>query len=294
MSRKPDTNESEIIELLKSDKDLPGLIKALRKPDNAHLRAQAARALGEIDDFKAVESLVRSTLDDPDASVREAAHAALVQLLGNNAEETISSYQAGPPQTDYWIEPMLAGDLLNAGVDTTGRELVAGQEEVETPWGQNDVRGLLSILQGNYPDEMRLRAIRALKTCNNVHAVDALAWVALWGEGERIRQAANEALEDLVGENLPQVLQSYQDSHPDQDDNNEDGNLFGDEEEDEAESDEDGEERPEENEVESQPLLSNFQNTPVLQEEKPLGGALLPILLVILVVVVVLFLLWRK
>ena len=55
MLRKPNVEE------LRKEKDLQGLMEALRYPGSARIRAQAAQALGQLNNSLAVESLIRST-----------------------------------------------------------------------------------------------------------------------------------------------------------------------------------------------------------------------------------------
>jgi hypothetical protein len=305
------------IEFLKSDNDLDGLVKALRSPRSSTLRAEAAQALGEMGDVKAVESLVRSTLEDPDSAVQAASSAALTQLLGSNAELAIASYRSGPPDPDPWIKPMLAGDLLEGTWDTPndgGQSAATGQEDAwgassdevldgKTTWNQEDMDGLMALLRSNTPDELRLRAIQAMKSIPDARVVDALASVTLWGEGEAVRRSAKEALEDLVGDNLEEVLQGYQQAGYVEDDDEGSQYLYleneaGTGEEEEEETLEEDEPEPEPayppnrgakrdppnrgaKRDRSSPSIAAIPNTPVIQEEKPVGQVVLLIFIII-------------
>ena len=51
---------SPAIRSMLADRDLNALVAALRSPSDAGLRAQAARALGELGDIDATESLIRA------------------------------------------------------------------------------------------------------------------------------------------------------------------------------------------------------------------------------------------
>jgi HEAT repeat protein len=216
------------IELLKAVQDLDSLVSALRSPHSARLRAAASQALGEMGDIRAVESLLRSALEDPDDTVQAASHAALIQLLGNTAEMAIASYSSNPTDADPWLNPALAGDLLDGTRYAAGQGASEGAEGVMLPggmpaWNLDHADGLMALLKSNAPEEIRLRAIQALKSVPDARRVDTFARIALWGEGEKVQQAAREALEDLVGDHLEQVLQSYQQIGADQID---DGSLY--------------------------------------------------------------------
>lgn len=292
-----------------SEFDLPGLVKALRTPDNAGLRARAARALGEKGDYQAVESLVRASLEDPDPNVQVAADTALTQLLGSQAEYAVAAYHAGPPAADPWIEPLLAGDLLKDTLDTAGREDVWGSAPAaalgdQTRWNIEDVDGLLSVLKSNTSQEVMLRTIQALKNIEDTRVVDVLISLAKRGEGKAVRQAAEDALEDLVGENLPEVLTDDQENEYDEDDEEEDNQEDQEEyeeeeeeslgeEEDEPKGEDDESEDDFSSEYQSQASETNFSASPVIQEERPFGLTFLAVLLVLAAIGLVLYLVFR-
>jgi bilin biosynthesis protein len=66
------------IQKLKEDRDVPGLIKALRYPLKSDVRQAAAEALGSLADPRAIEPLVVTLKDDREV-VAEAAAQALVK-----------------------------------------------------------------------------------------------------------------------------------------------------------------------------------------------------------------------
>jgi HEAT repeat protein len=286
-----------------SEFDLSSLVKALRTPGNAGLRARAARALGEKGDYQAVESLVRASLEDPDSDVQAAANGALAQLLGSQAGDAIAAYRAGPPAADPWIEPLLAGDLLKDTLDAAGREDIWGTAPAaapgETRWNIEDVDGLLSVLKSNDSQDVRLRAIQALKNIEDTRVVDVLISIAKRGEGKAVRQAAEDALEDLVGENLSEVLPDDQENEYDEDDeeeddqgNEEDEESFGEEEEEPTA--EDGESEDDlSSEYQFQDSETDFPASPVIQEERPSGLTFLAVLLVLAAIGLVLYLVLR-
>jgi HEAT repeat protein len=295
-----------------SDYGLQGLVKALRTPNNAGLRARAAAELGKRGDYQAVESLVRASLEDPDADVQAAAQDALTQLLGSQAGDAVAAYQAGPPPEDAWIEPRLAGDLLKDNLDTRGREDIWGAAPATAPgdkasWDASDVSALLAVVKSNSSQEVRLCAIQALKNIEDTRVVDVLTSLAKHAEGKAVRQAAQDALEDIVGENLPEVLAGDEDDEFDEEDEEEDD--LGDEEEDEEdgldedEGDEDEDEGSTEEEDQSDDELStdypsqasetDFSADPLIQEESISGLKILAVVLVAAAILLVLYLLLR-
>jgi HEAT repeat protein len=275
-----------------SEYGLQSLVKALRTPGNADLRARAATALGARGDYQAVESLVRAVLEDPDGNVQDAAQAALDQLLGSRgAGDAVAAYQSGPPAADTWIEPLLAGDLLKDSLDTAGREDVWGAAPAvsePTQWNIEDVDGLLSVLRSHTSQAVILRAIGALKNIEDARVVDVLTSLAKHGEGKTVRQAAKDALEDIVGENLPEVLPDGEEDEFDEMDEEEEEDEEGDEEEGE-ESDED------ELSSEGQFQVSNTGDSasPVIQEESNSGLTFMAVVLVIAAIGLLLYLVLR-
>ena len=197
------------IKALYEDQDLEGLVDALRFPGSPEVRAEAARALGALSNFEAVESLVYSTRQDPDTFVQKAALAALHELLGNTAEAVIASY-GSLPEDEPWVPVSPPEGPGEPGLVDIWKDLEPGRTEVK--WGHDDISALIAVLRNESNDVVRLRAIRALSQISSTEAIDALAKVALWEEDDASRAAATAALEEVFGEGLPEVLQSYRDS----------------------------------------------------------------------------------
>lgn len=63
------------IQNLKGNRDIPGLIKALRYPFKSAVRAQAAQALGELGDPRAIPALVEALKDEREEVAKVAAQA---------------------------------------------------------------------------------------------------------------------------------------------------------------------------------------------------------------------------
>lgn len=325
MPRKPN------ITRLQDIRDLDGLVEALRYPEDAELRAKAAHALGEIGDLRSAESLLRSCLQDPDYYVQEAARAALSQMLGNEAITAIAAYV---PPDEAWLiarpethaEVTMPGEGELTGMDSSNHEpdkYNKGDEDEEddyveeeidaeylddgeVQWKENDIPGLMAIIRTDHSRVKRIKAIQALSKIENTRAIDALASIAIWSEEARLRREARQALGEIYGDNLDEVLQNYRQSatengfseeEGDEGEDDEDEDLddeagegdeddeLDDEEEDESLDDEEAEEAVVEagnQEVDSQAVerhptfqASPYQPTspkkspPVIQEEKP-------------------------
>jgi len=79
---RPDVNE------LREKKDVEGLIRALGYERSWHVRVNAAEALGELKDSRAVEPLLQA-LRDEDSGVRWSASAALGELKDTRAVDPL-------------------------------------------------------------------------------------------------------------------------------------------------------------------------------------------------------------
>jgi len=218
MPRKPD------VEALLKDKDLEGLMQALRYPGSPLTRAQAAQALGQLNNSLAVESLIRATQLDPVAEVQAAARQALEDMFGNNAQNVIQAYPIYADE-EPWIVEKEAVDPVEKleseeeedgwsegeeddqeDEDQDEEDQDEGEsgdaEEVENDWTTDDLGPLITILRSERDPRLRLRAARALGKlgASNMHAVEALAATALWGEKPSVRAAALQALVKNYGD----------------------------------------------------------------------------------------------
>jgi hypothetical protein len=256
------------IRRLVDDRDMDGLITALRYPDNPEIRVRAARALGQIGNVKTVESLIRSHLQDPDPGAQQAALDALHQIIGSEAELAISAYVL-PEET--WIEENNVSseqsqeDLKGSDsgeekspleedeeseddleeeseedLDEEGQEesVEQGLETGEISWGENDIQALVALIRLDHSRNKRIKAIQALSHIPNTRAIDALASIALWSEERRLREAAREALSGIYGDSLDEVLQSYRQA-------SQEAGFAGDEDDGDKEDDEDEEDEEE-------------------------------------------------
>lgn len=199
------SSQSKIQSLIDA-RDVKGLIRALRHPADAGIRAEAAKGLAMLQDASTAESLIRSTLEDPDETVRKAASLALAELLGSQtAQNALDAFSFSSLDEHPWIAEQ---DPSAAGADTTG-------------WRLEDIGGLIAVLTNEPGSELKLKAIRALRDVHNTHALDVLAMTALWDEDDRVRQAARETLEGFYGDELPAVLEGFRSSEAEQEEEEE-------------------------------------------------------------------------
>jgi len=217
MPRKPNVEE------LRKDKDLEGLMDALHYPSSALIRAQAAQALGQMNDSLAVESLIRSMRLDPAVEVQVMARQALEEMFGANAQNVIRAYPIYPDEAPWIVETTAGVPEGDTEFEAEGDEEQdeAGQDEEEPDeqknrWTADDLGPLVTVLRSERDPRLRLRAARALGElgATNMHAVEALAATALWGEGPSIRAAALQALVKIYGdEETDRVLETFQEMH---------------------------------------------------------------------------------
>jgi hypothetical protein len=336
---------------LVDDRDVDGLIHALRYPEDPEIRARAAWGLGKIGTVKTVESLIRSHLQDPDPETQQAALDALHQIIGGETDLAISAYTL--PE-DTWVEDKIVSpnqpqeesegsepgdeenpveeDLEDDGDDLDDDDLEEDEEPEseagdsgEIIWSENDIQALLSIIRVDHSRRKRLKAIQALSQIPNTRAIDALASITLWSEEKWLREAAREALSEIYGDSLDEVLQSYreasleagaaededegedEDEEDDEvDDENEDENEDEVDFEDEEDYDDTDEDEVDEEEIgedenagadegkQTLPSTSPGQPSPVIREEKAGWGAYLLLgLMLIIIVAGLVFLLSR-
>ena len=309
MLRKPNVEE------LRKEKDLQGLMEALRYPGSALIRAQAAQALGQLNNSLAVESLIRSTRLDPAVEVQTAARQALEEMFGTNAQNIIQAYPIYANEAPWVVEKKTMDPVeeLESEEETWEDEdqdeedqEEEGQDAEETEdeqgavtgWSSDDLGPLVTILRSERNPKLRLRAAHALGQLGStdMHAVEALAATALWGERPSVRAAALQALVKIYGdEDTDHLLETFRQMQSGQADPQ--AALAAGQAEEEME--EGSEEEPENDTIQwnGQPQslpqpISNTQHEPVIRDEG--AGHLrqlvwIGIVLLILVVVAVAF-----
>jgi HEAT repeat protein len=255
------------IEMLKSDQDIEGLEEALRYPGDPDLRIKAAKVLGELDSLSSVESLARSNLEDPEPKVKAAAHDALIVLLGNKADSTITYYRKLGAYPEPWIMEdhrpvqIKTQEEVFPDIDENDLEEVEDAEEAHS---DAEINALVTIIQSRSDTNLKLKAIRELAKKPDMNSVGALVWIAKWDDETPIQSAAVAALKQLYGDDYEQVVNSYIDGEADSED-----------------EEEDEEEIPQSTPIQ----LVDQTNIPVLQEEK--SGVLQVVLIGILVLILV-------
>jgi HEAT repeat protein len=191
----PKTGKPNLARILEEG-DITGLEEAMRFGPEAKIRQLAARAAGQWGNLELVEALVRSMQEDPDEMVRDEAYEALYEMLGSRTDEVAASYNAGADYADEWIiaDPQV--------------ELDDGAPAGE--WDERSINALYMMADDSRNTAKGVKAVKALAQIGTTRAVEALISLALHAETEKIRQASRGLLEDYYGEDLDEVLKSFQ------------------------------------------------------------------------------------
>ena len=197
---------SRQIQWLIDEHNVQGLERALRHPSDPILRAEAAQALGELDDLEAVEMLIRSSLEDPDPAVQKAARAALDNLVGSEAKQAIATYRSGPPETDPWLQDSLA--------EPSPETPVRPNYKIRRLESKSDLEGLVGCLRDQADAGMRQEAALALGEMGNLAATEALIRSHLEDPHEDVRNIARQALDSLVGSQTDMAIAAYRSGPP--------------------------------------------------------------------------------
>ena len=197
------------IQWLKEDHDIEGLVRALRHPIDPILRAEAAKALAELDDLEAVEYLIRSTLEDPDSGVQKAARSALEDLIGAEANQAISSYRSGPPDPDPWLQDSLAEPTRKESAMDGLPSPVQQSFKIRSLKADGDLDGLVGWLRDPMDPMVREEAALALGELGNLDVTESLIRSHLEDPNEEVRKIARQALESLVGSQTDLAIAAY-------------------------------------------------------------------------------------
>lgn len=206
---------SSKIQRLKEDHDLVGLVAALRHPTDPILRSDAAKALGELDDLKAVESLIRAFLQDPEPTVQKSARAALDTLVGSEADLAISTYRSGPPEPELWLQ--------DGPAESAWKKEPADSFAFSDPQGyrirnlkaSRDLDGLIGCLRDPVDISIREEAALAIGELGNLDGADFLIRSHLEDPNEEVRQVAYQALGALLGSQTDLAISTYRSGPPD-------------------------------------------------------------------------------
>lgn len=201
------------IEDLYNDQDIEGLARELRRKVQPELRAQAARALGQLGELRASDVLTGAALYDPDLVVQKTAKMALQELFGNQADIILHVAATGDVPDEPWLileDESAAGQFRNANfADGKGEVDPSANLQAEpTAWVDPDaIHGLATLAgHGSTRKELRLKAIQSLADIPDMNAIRVLGQLILFDEDEEIRRAAESALEGMLGDNLDEYL----------------------------------------------------------------------------------------
>ncbi len=179
---------------------LAGMLRNTRK--SADLRKQAALALAEIQAPEGGEALLEAIFKDPTQEVRDAAFEALKDLVGPDTSRlAMETYGEDPAPLGEDLEEAAPEadneDLEDVSWDATDEEssfLVQRSIEV------GDVQVLADLLRDTRkPAALRKQAALALAELQKPEGGDALLDAIFKDPSQEVRDAALEALNDLVG-----------------------------------------------------------------------------------------------
>ncbi|MDR3575009.1 MAG: HEAT repeat domain-containing protein [Anaerolineaceae bacterium] len=202
---------------LKKNKDLDGLLEALRYLDDPAGRAAAAIALGDLGYKEMAEYLVRALLEDPDQKVQSAAHQALVEMFGNEISNVIASYRQGSAYPDTWLqqaptslpeefEPVQETDIVTTV--PTKIELLKDNEDLE---------GLVEVLRSPTDPHQRVEAARALGELGDANTAEFLARAVLEDPEAEVKSTARAALDKILDSGASDLIASMRSSDEDMD-----------------------------------------------------------------------------
>ena len=176
----------ELLERTRSDKAIPGLLKALEDPDS-YVRWRATEALGKLGSVEAIPGLLKA-LEDPNEYVRRRA----TEALGN-----LGSVEAIP-------------SLLKALEDPN--EYVRWRA-IEALWNLGNVETIPSLIKALEDSNFNVResATEALGKLGSVEAIPGLL-KALEDPNKHVRESVTEALGKLGSvEAIPGLLKALED-----------------------------------------------------------------------------------
>lgn len=192
------------IERLSANRDLNGMVRALRSRSDPQRREDAVHALGRWGDSDVYPWLLKAVLYDDDALVRQAARQVLREHLGAALDLALQVESSGQPEEQPWL-------VEEEGEDGTGGEDGVDEEEGLSAQEAEELRGLILVAREEPNPTVRIRAIQALGKISNLHAIRTLASLALHEADDRVQRAAYDALEGTFGEDLPAFLASLED-----------------------------------------------------------------------------------
>lgn len=168
---------------------------------DAGIRKETAILLGKLGDTSVSESLIRSALGDPDLMVRETSRTALKELLGAEAENAIEAYGPLPEDEPFFPETM----------DDDPKSIA--DEEHPSGWTEDELKMLILFARDTNDPAMQIKSIQQLSKMPDMAVVGVLAQLASLDEDSadgKVITAAQDALQEIYGEDWKQVADSYQ------------------------------------------------------------------------------------
>jgi len=206
---------SRMIQRLKDNNNLEGLVRALRHPGDALLRAEAAQALSELNDLEAVEPLIRSTLEDPELEVKKAARSALDDLIGSEAGQAIAAYRSNP-DTDAWLldnakenEPWLSSAGAASADEGETDEDTFIDHKIASYKSHHNLDGLEKMLRTRDDAALRRKSAQAIGELGDMKASELLIRAFLEDPDPGVQKSARAALDDLIGGQAQQAIDAY-------------------------------------------------------------------------------------
>ncbi len=209
MAAKPD------IARIVRDQDTAALEEAMRYGGDPGVRRRAAQAAGKLGGYDLIEALNRALREDPDLDVQRDAYQALTDILGNRAPEVIASYNTGPVYEDEWLieeaEEELEGEIpADWEMDDPARAGVAAwlpnlNEILEA----GDVEALEEAMRYGPDVKVRQLAVRAAGQRENYDLIEALTRSLREDPENVVREEANRALQELLGNRSEETIASY-------------------------------------------------------------------------------------
>jgi len=189
------------IEKMKAEKDVEGLIKALKYSLDMEIRGEAALALGEIGDARAVGPLTQALKDKNDFFVADVEEA-LVKI-GEPAVEPLIQALKDEDSGVRWAAAATLGEIkderavapLIQALKDGGRGVRWQAAMALVEMGEPAVEPLIQALKDE-EEEVRWAATEALGRMGDARAVESLIQ-ALKDEDELVRKTAKEALEKI-------------------------------------------------------------------------------------------------
>ncbi|MFO7966766.1 MAG: HEAT repeat domain-containing protein [Archaeoglobaceae archaeon] len=199
-------SQNESVEDLRSSGDVEGLIKKLNSSDS-NTKAQAAEALGEIRDERAIKPLIYTLEHSEDSTVREKAAESVASI--GNANEALPPLIEALKNDDWRVRYRAAQAIGTLGDPRAGSALVRALDDPvkdvrkNAAWALGEISNkvavepLLETVKNDESQEVRFEAEEAIIKLDT-KAVNTLI-DALEQDDPRVREFTAEALGEIGG-----------------------------------------------------------------------------------------------